>query len=362
MLWVRFWAAARRLPTGRIRARPYAGPVPTPLILDCDPGIDDAMALALLLGSADVELVGITTVAGNVPLETTTANALRLTEFFGCPALPVVAGAPHPLTREGVSAAYVHGIDGLGGAPVPPATRALTPGFGPDFIIEALRERPGEISLVAVGPMTNVALALRKEPRITEWAREVVLMGGSWTRGNITAAAEFNFYADPEAAAVVFTAPWEPVLASLDLTLQARVAEQVLDRWRGYGPLSDALLVPSLANYFDNRAAQGTIKAPRSHVSSGTGPAIHDACAAAYAFAPELFGSMRALTRIETRGELTAGMSVVDFTAPEAGDGERHGHASVHANSTVLTEVDIEGFWELMSSSFESLARRMQQR
>lgn len=333
----------------------------TPLILDCDPGVDDAMAIALLLGSDSVELVGITTVAGNVPLETTTANALRLTEFFGFPEVPVVAGAAHPLIRQSVSAAYVHGVDGLGGAPVPAASRALTPGFGPDFIIDRLRERPGEITIVAVGPMTNLALALRKEPRITEWAREVVLMGGSWTRGNITAAAEFNFYADPEAAAVVFTAPWEPVLASLDLTLQARVDEQVLDRWRGYGPLSDALLMPSLANYFDNRAAQGTIKAPRSHVSSGTGPAIHDACAAAFAFAPELFGSMRALTRIETRGDLTAGMSVVDFTAPEGGAGDRHGPTSVHANSTVLTEIDIQSFWTVMDSSFEALGRRMQQ-
>lgn len=336
--------------------------MPTPVILDCDPGIDDAMALALLLGSDDVELVGVTTVAGNVPEETTTANALRLTEFFGSPGVPVVAGAPAPLIRPYVSAAYVHGRDGLGGAPVPDATRDLTPGYGPDFIIEQLRARPGEITLVAVGPMTNVALALRREPRIAEWAREVVLMGGSWTRGNITAAAEFNFYADPDAAAVVFTAPWEPVLVSLDLTLQARVSESVVDRWRGYGELSDRLLVPSLANYFDNRAAEGTIKAPRSHVSSGVGPAVHDACAAAYAFRPDLFSSMRALTRIETRGELTAGMSVVDFTAPEGGRDDRHSHSSVHANSTVLTELDVDGFWDLLSDAFESVARRMQQR
>lgn len=336
--------------------------MPVPVILDCDPGIDDAMALALLLGSPDVELVGVTTVAGNVPLATTTANALRLTEFYATPHVPVVAGTEHPLTRPSVFAGHVHGEDGLGGAPVPAATRSATEGFGPDFIIERLRERPGEITLVAVGPMTNVALALHKEPRIAQWAHEVVLMGGAYTRGNITPAAEFNFFADPEAASVVFTAPWEPVLVSLDLTLQARVDEQVLDRWRGYGELSDRLLIPSLANYFDNRSAAGTIKAPRSHVSAAAGPAVHDACAAAYAFRPELFGSMRALTRVETRGELTSGMSVVDFTAPEPAADERTTHTSTHVNSVVLTEVDVEGFWDLMSGSFETITRRMQQR
>ncbi|WP_153506184.1 nucleoside hydrolase [Cumulibacter manganitolerans] len=335
--------------------------MPVPVLLDCDPGIDDALAIALLLGTDQVELVGITTVAGNVAQETTTANALRLTEFYGHPEVAVVPGAKHPLTRANVFAEYVHGRDGLGGAPIPAATRPAADGYGPDFIVEQLRRRPGEITLVAVGPMTNLALALRKEPRIAEWAKTVVLMGGSWTRGNITAAAEFNFYADPEAAAAVFHAPWEPVLVGLDLTLQARVDDTVMDRWRRYGELSDRLLVPSLANYFDNRAAEGTIKAPRSHVSAGVGPAVHDACAAAYAFRPDLFAAMPALTRIETHGEYTSGMSVVDFTAPPRPAGEATSHTSVHANSTVLTEIDVPAFWDLMSDSFAVLARRMQQ-
>jgi purine nucleosidase len=332
-----------------------------PVILDCDPGIDDALALALLLGRDDVEVVGITTVAGNVAGETTTANALRLREFFGFPEVPVVPGALHPLTRPNVFADYVHGRDGLGGAPVPAATRPAAEGFGPDFIVDQLAARPGEITLVAVGPMTNLALALRREPRITAWAKQVVLMGGSWTRGNITAAAEFNFYADPEAAAAVFHADWRPVLVGLDLTLQARVTDKVMNRWREYGPLSEQLLVPSLANYFDNRSASGTISAPRSHVSSATGPAVHDAAAAAYVVAPELFSSMPALTRVETRGELTSGMSVVDFTAP-ADPSERVHHSSKHANSEVLTEIDVPGFWQLLEGSFAAIARRMQQR
>lgn len=333
----------------------------TPVILDCDPGIDDALALALLLGRQDVELVGITTVAGNVAAETTTANALRLREFYGFEQVPVIAGAVHPLTRPNVFADYVHGRDGLGGAPVPEATAEADAGFGPDFIVEQLRGRPGEITLLAVGPMTNLALALRREPRITQWAKQVVLMGGSWTRGNITAAAEFNFYADPEAAAAVFHADWRPVLAGLDLTLQARVTEEVMDRWRGYGALSEKLLVPALANYFDNRAATGTISAPRSHISTANGPAVHDAAAAAYVVAPQLFSSMPALTRVETRGELTSGMSVVDFTAP-ADPTQRVHHSSHHANSEVLTEIDVPGFWRLLEDSFAAVARRMQQR
>lgn len=319
------------------------------VILDCDPGIDDALALALLLGRQDVELVGITTVAGNVALPVTTANALRLCAFFGRADVPVVAGAGMPLLRASVFAEYVHGVDGLGGAPVPAAEHQPTDGFAPDFIIDQLRARPGEITLVAVGPMTNLALALRKEPRIIEWVKQVVLMGGAWTRGNITPAAEFNFYADPEAAAIVLDAGWQPALTTLDLTLQARVDDQVMDRWRAYGSLSSSLLVPALANYFDNRAATGTIRAPLSHISAMGGAAVHDAAAAAYAIAPQLFTVMPALSRVERSGELTAGMSVVDFTSPTP-------------NSTVLTELDVPEFWRLLESSFEALARRMQQR
>lgn len=319
------------------------------VILDCDPGIDDALALALLMGHADVDLVAVTTVAGNVALPVTTANALRLCSLFGRTDVPVVAGAGVPLLRSSVFAEYVHGVDGLGGAPVPPAQHQPTPGFGPDFIVEQLRARPGEITLVAVGPMTNVALALRKEPRITEWVKQVVLMGGAWTRGNVTPAAEFNFYADPEAAAIVLDADWHPVLTTLDLTLQARVDDQVMDRWRAFDSLSSSLLVPALANYFDNRAATGTIRAPRSHISALGGPAVHDAAAAAYAIAPALFATMPAKAQVETRGELTAGMSVVDFT-------------SASPNSRVLTELDIDGFWALLEESFTALARRMQQR
>ncbi|WP_134324420.1 nucleoside hydrolase [Cumulibacter soli] len=319
------------------------------VLLDCDPGIDDALALALLSGRDDVEIVAVTSVAGNVPLEVTTTNALRLLDFYGRSDIRVTAGAARPLARPNVFANHVHGEDGLGGAQLPFADAPVAEGSGADAIIEHLAARPGEITLLATGPMTNVALALQREPRIATWAKEVVLMGGAWTRGNITPAAEFNFYADPEAAAVVLEAEWRPVLTTLDLTLQARIDAARMDRWRTFGRLSDALLGPAVAGYFDSRSASGTISAPASYVSSGTGPAVHDAVAAAYVVAPELFTSLEAMTQVETQGELTAGMSVIDFGAT------RH-------NSEVLTGLDLGGFWQVLEDSFATLARRMQQR
>lgn len=326
---------------------------PISVILDCDPGIDDALAVALLAAHPGVELVAITTVAGNVPLRVTTDNALRLREFYRIDDVPVYAGAEAPLRREPVFAGYVHGADGLGGAPVPAASRPADDGFGPDAIIELLRERPGQITLIAVGPMTNVALALRAEPQVAQWAKAVVLMGGAFTRGNVTPAAEFNFFADPDAAADVFAAPWQPVLTSLDVTLRARVGDEVMARWSGYGPLSDQLLMPALANYFDNRAAGGVeLELPDAVSRGGQAPAIHDACAAAYVIEPSLFTVLPAHTAVETRGELTAGMSVVDFTP--------HGEQAV--NSAVLTEIDTPRFFALMSEAFETLSTRLQRR
>lgn len=313
------------------------------ILLDCDPGIDDAMAIALTLGSPAAELVGITTVAGNVPQSVTTANALRLTEFYRASQVPVVAGAIHPLTRPNVFAAKVHGEDGLGGAPVPAATRSLQPGFGPDYLIDQLRASPGELTLVAIGPMTNLALALRKEPQITEWVRDVVLMGGSYTRGNVTPAAEFNFYADPEAAAAVFDAPWKPVMIGLDVTLTASVGPEVLGRWRNFGALSDDLIIPSLANYSDS-----------THGAEQAGPAIHDACAIAYVLHPELFTLAPAQTQIETHGTLSSGMSVVDFIGHDQG-----GSLSPRANSLVATALDVDAFWDVMSAAFDNVAKGM---
>lgn len=322
---------------------------PARLLIDCDPGIDDAIAITLALGHETAELVGITTVAGNVGLPLTTANALRMTQFLGHPEVPVVAGSAEALVRTNVFADYVHGVDGLGGAPLPPAQRAVDPGWGPDTIIElveAAHRDPtrDDLTLVAVGPLTNLALALRKQPKLTSWVRDVVIMGGSYTRGNVTPAAEFNIFVDPEAAAVVFAADWSPVLIGLDLTLQARVDATVMDRWRGYGPLSDDLLVPSLGSYFDSRSLRGR----DDEDAQALGPAIHDACAVAFALAPDLFTTRPAFTQVETQGRLTSGMTVVDFEV-----------AHDQVNSRIATEIDVEGFWRLMEAAFTALAATM---
>src|SRR5579863_6157079 len=191
----------------------------TPIILDCDPGIDDALAIAFAAGSPAIELAGLTTVAGNVELAKTTANALAVASFVGLDSVPVTAGCPAPLLRPALHAGHVHGESGLGGAVLPAPARGPGAGHAIDYIIAAAAAAPGEITLVATGPLTNIALALRREPRLASWVGDFVIMGGSASRGNVTPAAEFNIWADPEAAAIVFAAGWTVRMIGLDVTL-----------------------------------------------------------------------------------------------------------------------------------------------
>jgi purine nucleosidase len=178
------------------------------IILDCDPGVDDAMAIAYAVGSPDLDLLGVTTVAGNVSLAKTTANALRVLEFLGAGSAPVTAGSAMPLLRPSLTAERVHGEDGLRGARLPAAAGGPRPGHATDFIIDTVLAAPDEVTLVATGPLTNIALALRREPALAGNVRDFVIMGGSSGRGNVTPAAEFNIAVDPEAAAIVFSAGW----------------------------------------------------------------------------------------------------------------------------------------------------------
>src|SRR6185437_3378055 len=194
--------------------------VSTPIILDCDPGIDDALAIAFATASAEIDLVGITTVAGNVGLAKTTANALAVASFVGAKEVPVTAGSPVPLLRPALDAGHVHGDSGLGGAVLPPPARSAEDGHAIDYLIGAIGAAPGEITLVATGPLTNIGLALRREPRLAGWVKDFVIMGGAAGRGNVTPAAEYNIWADPEAAAIVFGAGWTVRMTGLDVTLR----------------------------------------------------------------------------------------------------------------------------------------------
>jgi purine nucleosidase len=306
--------------------------VTTKILLDCDPGIDDALAIALAAGSGAVELVALTTVAGNVPLAYTSRNARAVAEYIRLD-VPVHAGAAGPLSRPLV-VSTVHGASGLGAAVLPEPSRPLAAAPAAEAIVERVMAEPGAVTLVATGPLTNIAQALRREPRLVDAVTDFVIMGGSYTRGNVTPAAEFNISVDPEAAAIVFDAGWRVTMVGLDLTHQARADASVRRALGTLGTLSDTFLSPLLASYGGSTA--------------GVGPAIHDACAIAYVIRPELFTCVPALVRVETRGEYTAGMTVTDFDAPA----ESH-------NALVPTTLDTAGFWSLMAASYGNLAARL---
>jgi purine nucleosidase len=308
----------------------------TRIILDCDPGIDDALAIAFAHGHPGIDLVGVTTVAGNVGLAKTTANALAVCEFIGAAGTPVTAGCAGPLLRPALDARQVHGDSGLGGATLPPPAGSPAAGHAVDYIIDAVGAAPGEITLVATGPLTNIALAVRREPRLADWVREFVIMGGSAGRGNVTPAAEYNIWADPEAAAVVFRAGWTVTMLGLDVTLRTGATAAVLQQMSELGPLGTELLRPALEQY-------------RS-VSEPGGPPVHDVCAVAWVAQPELFGLVSARVQVELAGHLTAGMTVTDFGVPGGVDG---------GNALVGMRIDVDRFWEVTLGAYTRVAAAM---
>jgi purine nucleosidase len=310
--------------------------MPTKVIHDCDPGIDDALAIAFAHGHPGIELVGITTVAGNVSLAKTTANAIAVCEFIGAGGTPVTAGCAGPLLRPALDARQVHGDSGLGGATLPQPAASPAPGHAIDYIIDTTASAPGEITLVATGPLTNIALAVLREPRLADWVRNFVIMGGSAGRGNVTAAAEYNIWADPEAAAAVFRAGWTVTVLGLDVTLRTGATAAVRQRMRDLGPLGTELLVPALEQY--------------TSVSEPGGPAVHDVCAMAWVAQPDVFGLVPARVQVETAGQLTAGMTVVDFAVPGMADS---------GNAMVALQIDVDRFWELALGAYARVATGM---
>jgi inosine-uridine nucleoside N-ribohydrolase len=266
---------------------------PTPIILDVDTGTDDALALAYAVASPEVELVAVTTVAGNVDVERATANSQAVLEWLGAGHVPVHRGASRPLVRPHRDASIYHGESGLGSARLPRSEREIGPDRGPAAIIRLARERPGELTLVAVGPLTNLAIALNVEPRLPELLPSVIVMGGAFhVPGNVTPAAEFNIYVDPEAAGQVFAAPFSRLVAvGLDVTERVTLTR---DDWNTANQRTD--LPPSGALLREvGRFAFFDL----GHDEF----ALHDPLATAVAVAPELIQFERATVIVDTAGE-----------------------------------------------------------
>jgi len=291
------------------------------IILDCDPGHDDAIAILLAAGNPRIELLGITTVAGNHTIENVTRNALSVCTAYGIK-VPVARGAAGPLVGPQVLATEIHGETGLDGPVLPPASFELDPRHAVDFIIDTvMAHEPGTVTLVPVGPYTNIALAARREPRIIERVKAVVAMGGSYTRGNVTPAAEFNVYADPEAADIVFRAGWDLTMVGLDLTHQALATAELRARVRAVGgPISEFVL--DIWAYVTMTFAD---------VLQIEAPAVHDACCVAAIIDPGVFTVEKADVRVEVAGRWTRGMTVANF--------ERHGGMH-HFGGTSTEQVD----------------------
>ena len=305
----------------------------TPILLDCDPGHDDAIALLLALASPELELLGVTTVAGNQTVEKTTANAIRVLELVGSD-VPVAAGAGRPLVREPYVAAYVHGETGLDGPDLPPARREPVDQHAVDF----LAERIDGATLVATGPLTNVALLLAREEASPE---RIVLMGGAIAEGNVTPAAEFNIWADPEAAARVFSSGLDVTMVGLDVTHQALLTDEHAAGLRENGRVGS--VVADLLEFY------GTF---HKQVYDFEGSPIHDAVAVAQAIQPDLLELRELNVEIDRESELCRGRTVVDVW-------NRTGR---EANARVAVGIDAPGFIELLLERLGSLDRDAERR
>jgi purine nucleosidase len=308
------------------------------IILDCDPGHDDAIAILLALGCPDIELVAITTVAGNQTLEKTTLNARRVCTVAGAYDVPIYAGSWRPLSRSQVTAADVHGESGLDGPAFGEPAVPVQQEPAVDYLVRTLMAEGADITLVPTGPLTNVANALRREPKIAERAREVVLMGGAYTRGNRTPAAEFNIFADPEAAAAVFGAGWPLTMVGLELTHQAIATTQVTERIRALDT-DVSRMVTALLDFYGASYRRSGIP------GAGDGPPVHDPCAVARVARPGLMTTEDAFVAVETRGEWTAGMTVTDF----------RGALGRPTNAKVATTLDAGAFWDLVLDALRAV-------
>ncbi|WP_127111915.1 nucleoside hydrolase [Shimia sediminis] len=308
------------------------------IIIDTDPGQDDAVAILLALASPeDIDVLGITAVAGNVPLSLTSKNARIVCELAGKPDTLVFAGCDRPLGRKLVTAEHVHGQTGLNGPVLPDPVMPLQEQHAVDFIIDTLRAHDaGTVTLCPLGPLTNIAMAFEKAPDIIEKVQEIVLMGGAYFEvGNITPAAEFNIYVDPQAAHIVFSSGAPIVVMPLDVTHKALVTKPRNDAFRAIGS-AVGTAVAEMTDFFErfDKEKYGSNGAP-----------LHDPCVTAYLIRPDLFTGRHINVEIETHSELTLGMTVADWWRV----------TDRPPNALFMGDIDADGFFALLTERLSRL-------
>ncbi len=325
---------------------------PRKVIIDTDPGTDDAMAIMLALNSPEFDVRALTVVPGNVTAAQGLENALRMVSLANRCDIAVAAGAQHPLFQKLITAEFWHGKNGLANVELPPSKCKVDPRWGPDLIIQMVHANPHEITLVPIGPLTNIALALEKDPSIAPLVKEVVIMGGSISGGNVNAAAEANIYNDPEAAQIVFQAGWPLTMVGLDVGDKTMLTRKYIEAFKSHpGPESD----------FIYKVADYLIGLGEKYGDAGT--PMYDPLAVGVAIDPTLVKAPAMLVNVETRGEFTRGETVANRRGAiernvlhHFPDGDRYvieGLDKVEPNAKVCTEVNAEKFLQMFVSRIQ---------
>ena len=310
---------------------------PQSLIIDTDPGQDDAVAILLALASPEIDLLGITTVAGNVPLALTQENARKICDLAGRTDMQVFAGLDRPLVRPLVTAEHVHGRTGLDGPVLPDPETPLQEQHAVDYIIDTLRRQPaGSVTLAPIGPLSNIAMAMQRAPDIIPRIRQIILMGGAYFEvGNITPAAEFNIYVDPHAAQIVFASGVPVIMMPLDVTHKALTRTDRVAALRAIGNRT-GVAVAEMLEFFE--------RFDEAKYGSDGGP-LHDPCTVAWMIAPDIFNGRPCNVEIETASPLTMGMTVVDWWQV----------SSRPHNALVIGDLDADRFFSLITERLATL-------
>ena len=306
------------------------------IILDCDPGHDDAIAMILAHGNPNIELLAVTTVVGNQTLEKVTYNARAVSTMINMTEVPIAAGCERPLVKEIEVAEDIHGESGLDGPELPQPVMEVCGKHAVDVIIDTVMSEPaGTVTLCPTGGLTNIAMAIRKEPKIIERVQEVVLMGGGYHTGNWSAVSEFNIIIDPEAAHIVFNAPWKVTMVGLDLTHQALATPEVREKIKAIKTVPSQF-VDELLEFF------GTMYKKSQGFDF---PPVHDPCTVAYLIDPTVMTTKAVPVDIELYGNLTRGMTVADFRYP----------IPENCHTQVAVDLDHEKFWDMIYDALKNI-------